>query len=126
MLGDGIYGSVLFPTLPRFAGTLFPTFKDLELAEGAFQLQACNDFIIREWCPGGPPGMFVPTIISQLWDPTRAAAEIRRCAGLGARALSFPENPVPLGMPSRIGPTTGTRCGRRAGSRSRPVSAYRH
>jgi predicted TIM-barrel fold metal-dependent hydrolase len=98
MLADGIYASVLFPTLPRFAGTLFPTFKDLDLA--GVCVQAYNDFVIEEWCPGGPPGMFVPTIISQLWNPEQGAAEIRRCAELGARALSFPENPVPLGLPS--------------------------
>jgi len=29
-----------------------------------------------------------------------AAAEIRRCAARGAKALSFPENSVPLGLPS--------------------------
>ncbi len=98
MLADGIYASVLFPTLPRFAGTLFPTFSDLDLADVC--VRAYNDFVIDEWCPGGPPGLFVPTIICQLWDPVVAAAEIRRCAQLGARALSFPENPVPLGLPS--------------------------
>jgi predicted TIM-barrel fold metal-dependent hydrolase len=98
MLADGIYASVLFPTLPRFAGTLFPTFQDLTLADVC--VRAYNDFMMEEWCPGGPPGMFVPTIISQLWDPALAAAEIRRGAERGARALSFPENPVPLGLPS--------------------------
>ena len=98
MLADGILASILFPTLPRFAGTLFPKFKDLDLADVC--VRAYNDFVIEEWCPGGPPGMFVPTIISQLWDPALGAAEIRRCAELGARALSFPENPVPLGLPS--------------------------
>jgi predicted TIM-barrel fold metal-dependent hydrolase len=98
MLADGIYASILFPTLPRFAGTLFPTFKDKDLADVC--VRAYNDFVIEEWCPAGPPGMFVPTVISQLWDPALGAAEIRRCAELGARALSFPENPVPLGLPS--------------------------
>ena len=62
MLADGIYASVLFPTLPRFAGTLFPTFKDKALADVC--VRAYNDFVIEEWCPAGPPGMFVPTIIS--------------------------------------------------------------
>jgi predicted TIM-barrel fold metal-dependent hydrolase len=98
MLADGIYASILFPTLPRFAGTLFPKFHDLDLADVC--VRAYNDFVIEEWCPAGPPGMFVPTIISQLWDPELGAAEIRRCADLGARALSFPENTVPLGLPS--------------------------
>jgi predicted TIM-barrel fold metal-dependent hydrolase len=98
MLADGIVGSVLFPTLPRFAGTLFLSFKDMALADVC--VRAYNDFVIDEWCPAGPPGMFVPTIISQLWDPELAAAEIHRCADKGARALSFPENTVPLGLPS--------------------------
>ena len=32
MLSDGIGASVLFPTLPRFSGTLFLTFRDKVLA----------------------------------------------------------------------------------------------
>jgi predicted TIM-barrel fold metal-dependent hydrolase len=98
MLADGIVASVVFPTLPRFSGTLFLTFHDSELAD--LCVRAYNDFVIEEWCPAGPPGLFVPTIICQLWDPAAAADEIRRCAALGARALSFPENSVPLGLPS--------------------------
>jgi len=98
MLADGILASVIFPTLPRFAGTLFLTFKDKDLAHVC--VEAYNDFVIEEWCPAGPPGLFVPTIISQLWDPESAAAEIHRCADKGARALSFPENAVPVGLPS--------------------------
>lgn len=97
-LSDGIYGSVLFPTLPRFAGTRFLTFQDEELAHMC--VQAYNDFVIDEWCPAGPPGLFVPTVITTLWDPELAAQEIHRCADKGARALSFPENSVPLGLPS--------------------------
>ena len=98
MLADGIYASILFPTLPRFAGTLFIEFNDKALAD--LCVRAYNDFVIDEWCPAGPAGMFVPTIIVQLWDPELAAQEIYRCAALGARALSFPENTVPLGLPS--------------------------
>ncbi len=98
MLSDGIVASVLFPSLPRFAGTLFLSFTDMDLADVC--VSAYNDFVIDEWCPGGPPGMFVPTIITQLWDPQRAAAEIHRCADKGARALSFRENTVPLDPPS--------------------------
>lgn len=98
MLADGILASVLFPTLPRFAGTLFISFKDKALADVC--VQAYNDFVIDEWCPAGPVGLFVPTVICQLWDPQAAATEIHRCADKGARALSFPENGVPLGLPS--------------------------
>jgi predicted TIM-barrel fold metal-dependent hydrolase len=98
MLADGILASVLFPTLPRFAGTLFLTFDDKELADVC--VRAYNDFVVDEWCPAGPPGLFVPTVICQLWDPVLAATEIHRCADEGARALSFPENGVPVGLPS--------------------------
>jgi predicted TIM-barrel fold metal-dependent hydrolase len=98
MLADGVLASVLFPTLPRFAGTLFLDFEDKDLAHAC--VRAYNDYVIEEWCPAGPPGLFVPTVITTLWDPVAAAAEIHRCADLGARALSFPENSVPLGLPS--------------------------
>jgi predicted TIM-barrel fold metal-dependent hydrolase len=98
MLTDGIVASVLFPTLPRFAGSLFLSFRDLDLA--AHCVRAYNDFVLDEWCPAGPPGLYVPTVITMLWDPHLAAAEIHRCADRGARALSFPENGVPLGLPS--------------------------
>ena len=98
MLADGILASILFPTLPRFAGTLFLEFEDKELAHAC--VRAYNDYVIEEWCPAGPPGLFVPTVITTLWDPILAAAEIHRCADNGARALSIPENTVPLGLPS--------------------------
>jgi hypothetical protein len=97
-LSDGILASVGFPSRPRFGGMLFNEFSDRELADAC--VQAYNDFVIDEWCPGGREGMFVPMIISQVWDPKQAAAEIRRCAGKGNRAVSLPENGVLAGLPS--------------------------
>lgn len=97
MLSQGVLASVSFPTLPRFGGMLFPGFKDKMLAHEC--VKAWNDFVIDEWCAAGPPGLFVPQIICQLWDPVAAAEEIRRCADKGARALSMVENPVPGGLP---------------------------
>jgi predicted TIM-barrel fold metal-dependent hydrolase len=45
--------------------------------------------------------MFVPTVITKLWDPQAAAAEIYRCAKKGAKALAFPENVTMIhGLPS--------------------------
>jgi predicted TIM-barrel fold metal-dependent hydrolase len=94
---DGIVGSVLFPSLPGFGGRVLFQLKDKELA--SLCVEAYNDFVIDEWCAAAPD-IYVPTIITKLWDPIAAAAEIRRCAAKGARALSFPENPVHLELPS--------------------------
>jgi predicted TIM-barrel fold metal-dependent hydrolase len=55
--------------------------------------------MLDEWC-ASVPGLYIPMIIGQLWDPTLMAAEIRRCSALGARALTFPENTYVLGEPS--------------------------
>ncbi len=97
-LANGILASVGFPTLPRFGGVLFQTFKDKELA--GLCVEAYNDFVLEEWCPGGPPGLYVPMTITKLWDPELAAKEIQRCVEKGAKALCFPEDTYPLGLPS--------------------------
>lgn len=96
-INAGILASVAFPTLPRFGGALFNSFKDKDLASAC--VSAWNDFILDEWCAAGPPGLFVPMSIVQLWDPEAAASELRRCIEKGSRALCFVENPVPLGLP---------------------------
>jgi predicted TIM-barrel fold metal-dependent hydrolase len=94
---DGIWAQLCFPTFPRFAGTMFLEGVDRELAD--LSVRAYNDFMIEEWC-GTVPGRQIPMIITQLWDPALAAQEIERCAAKGAKAVSFVENPVPLGLPS--------------------------
>jgi predicted TIM-barrel fold metal-dependent hydrolase len=94
---DGVVGTVCFPTLPRFAGTLFLGFQDKELAD--LCVKAYNDWLIDEWCAAAPD-LYIPMAITQLWDPRLAAAEIRRMAGRGARCITFPETPAPLGLPS--------------------------
>ena len=97
LLSQGVLASISFPTLPRFGGMLFNSFADKELADVC--VQAWNDFVLDEWCPAGPPGLFVPMTICQVWDPEKAAAEVRRCVDKGTRALAFVENPVPDGLP---------------------------
>lgn len=98
LLSQGVLASISFPTLPRFGGMLFPTFKDKTLAD--LCVRAWNDFILDEWCTSGPPGLFVPMTICQVWDPKLAAEEIARCIDRGTRSLCFVENPAPSGLPS--------------------------
>jgi predicted TIM-barrel fold metal-dependent hydrolase len=42
----------------------------------------------------------VPVTIVPLWDAELAAAEVRRCAAKGSHAITFSENPYPLGLPT--------------------------
>ncbi len=97
LLRDGVRGSLCFPTFPRFAGVRFLTADDKDLAGHC--VTAYNDWMIEEWC-GAVPGLYIPMIIGQLWDPEAMAAEIHRCAALGARAVTFPESTHAFGLPS--------------------------
>ena len=93
----GVDGSISFPTFPRFCGQTFLEGKDLEL--GLACVQAYNDWMIEEWCdPSG--GVLIPLCLIPLWDVELAAAEVRRNAERGARAVCFSEIPVHLGLPS--------------------------
>ena len=89
--------SLCFPTFPRFAGQMFLESPDKEVAD--LCVRAFNDWMIDEWCaPSG--GRLIPLGIVQLWDPQLAAAEVRRIAAQGVRAITFPELPSFLGLPS--------------------------
>jgi predicted TIM-barrel fold metal-dependent hydrolase len=93
----GILASMCFPSFPRFCGQVFYEGADKEL--GLICVKAYNDWMIDEWC-GSAPGRYIPLILIPLWDPQAAAKEIERCAGKGAHALAFSENPTLLGLPS--------------------------
>ncbi|WP_009472422.1 amidohydrolase family protein [Rhodococcus sp. JVH1] len=94
---DGVQAALCFPSFPRFAGTVFLEGKDRELA--LLSVKAWNDFHLDEWAASNPD-RFIPLIILPLWDPQEAAKEIYRCAAKGAKAITFPENTVGLGLPS--------------------------
>jgi predicted TIM-barrel fold metal-dependent hydrolase len=94
---DGVQSALCFPSFPRFSGTVFLEGEDKELA--LLSVKAWNDFHLDEWA-AAYPDRFIPMIILPLWDPEAAAAEIRRCAAKGAKAITFPENTVGLGLPS--------------------------
>jgi len=92
-----IEASLCFPTFPRFCGQTFTEAKDKELA--LLCVEAYNDYQVEEWCAGSG-GRLVPLIIVPLWDAHLAAAEVRRNADRGVRAVCFSEIPAYLGLPS--------------------------
>jgi predicted TIM-barrel fold metal-dependent hydrolase len=94
---DGVQAAICFPSFPRFAGTVFLQGEDRRLA--LLCVQAWNDFMIDEWCAAAPE-RFIPIAMMPLWDVQACVAEVQRVAAKGARAITFTENPVPLGLPS--------------------------
>lgn len=95
---DGVYASLCFPSLiAGFAGTVFSRSKDQEL--GLACVRAWNDWHHEDWA-GRHPDRIIPLQIPWLSDPVIAADEVRRNAQRGFKAISMPENPVDLGLPS--------------------------
>jgi predicted TIM-barrel fold metal-dependent hydrolase len=92
-----IEASLCFPTFPRFCGQTFTEAEDKELA--LLCVKAYNDYQVEEWC-AGTGGRLIPLIIVPLWDAHLAAAEVRRNAERGVRAVCFSEIPAYLGLPS--------------------------
>jgi predicted TIM-barrel fold metal-dependent hydrolase len=93
-----VEASLCFPTFPRFCGQTFmeaTTDRDLGLA----CVRAYNDWMVEEWC-GDSGGRLVPLCLIPLWDAGLAAAEVRRNAARGVRAVCFSEIPPHLGLPS--------------------------
>lgn len=94
---DGVWAHLCFPSFARFAGTRFLEGKNRALALDC--VRAWNDWMLVDWV-GTAPHRYVPVCILPLWDIDLAVAELERCIGMGARCISFPENPSPLGLPS--------------------------
>ncbi|MFC1405252.1 MULTISPECIES: amidohydrolase family protein [Streptacidiphilus] len=94
---DGVQAACCFPSFPGFGGRVFLRAADKDL--GLACIKAWNDFNIDEWCATAPD-RYVPLSILPLWDVDLAAAELRRVAAKGSRTVSFPDSPVPLGLPS--------------------------
>jgi predicted TIM-barrel fold metal-dependent hydrolase len=94
---DGVQAALCFPSFPGFGGSTFFRGKDRQLA--ALCTQAWNDFYIDEWCAAAPD-RFIPMGIIPFWDIELAVKEAERLADKGARSISFPDTPVPFGLPS--------------------------
>jgi predicted TIM-barrel fold metal-dependent hydrolase len=97
---DGVYATLCFPSLiAGFAGTIFAKSKDSDL--GLAALRAWNEWHIEEWA-GPHPDRVIPLQLAWVNDPDIAAADVRANAGRGFKAVSFPENPVDLGLPPML------------------------
>lgn len=95
----GIAASLCFPSVFfGFAGQRFWQ-KTRDAEYGLAAMRAYNDWILEEWV-ATDPSRFIAQQVTWLPDPQLAAAEIRRNATRGFRALSFSENPELLGLPS--------------------------
>jgi predicted TIM-barrel fold metal-dependent hydrolase len=96
---NGVYASVNFPSsLAGFAGQRYQLgVSDPELALAV--VRAANDWHVDVWA-GTHPDRIIPCQVPWLLDPEVGAAEIRRNAARGVRAVTFPELPERLGLPS--------------------------
>jgi predicted TIM-barrel fold metal-dependent hydrolase len=92
-----VEASLSFPNYPRFCGQIFMKAKDKELA--GLCVEAYNDWQVDEWCAGSN-GRLIPLCLVPLWDVDLAAAEVRRNAARGVRAVAFSELPPWLELPS--------------------------
>jgi len=95
---NNVSTSLCFPTFTRFCGQTFAEREDKELA--LLCVQAYNDWMIDEWCAGDGRGRLIPLVMVPLWDAELAADEVRRGAVKGCHAITFSENPHPLGFGS--------------------------
>ena len=89
--------SMCFPTFARFCGQTFLNGRDKDLALAC--VHAYNDFMVEEWA-GDSGERLIPLCIVPLWDAALAAAEVRRNAARGVRAVAFSELPGALRLPS--------------------------
>lgn len=94
---DGVQAALCFPSFPGFAGGVFHRSADKELALAS--LQAWNDFNTDEWCATAPDRL-IPLALLPTWDINLCVKEAERMAAKGARSVTFPDSPVPLGLPS--------------------------
>jgi predicted TIM-barrel fold metal-dependent hydrolase len=96
---DGIYASMNFPSLVAGLGgaTFYTGTKDAEF--GLALVKAWNDWLYEEWAQPHPDRI-IGCQVTWLGDPQLAAAEIRRNAARGFKAVTFVGDPGNLGLPS--------------------------
>ncbi|MDE3085218.1 MAG: amidohydrolase [Acidobacteriota bacterium] len=95
---NGVWAALCFPSLVAgFCGSVFLRSQDPAL--GLASLRAWNDWHIEVWA-GSHPERIIPLQLPWLADVEIGAEEVRRNASRGFKAVSFPEFPAQLGLPS--------------------------
>jgi predicted TIM-barrel fold metal-dependent hydrolase len=95
---NNTWASVNFPSfVAGFSGRIFSQCSDQELALAC--TRAWNDWYYEEWYSAHPDRL-IPLGLTLLTDPVAGAAEIRRNAARGFKAVSIPERPHRIGLPS--------------------------
>jgi predicted TIM-barrel fold metal-dependent hydrolase len=97
MNAGGQLAGLNFPNWTGFAGQVLNQGPDGDVNEA--MIRAYNDWHIDTWCAAYPE-RFIPLGLVPYFDVERAAREVRRLADKGCHAVTFPENPEPLGHPS--------------------------
>jgi len=96
---NGTFASLCFGTFVKFAGQLFIDRAKKDPKNAYRVLQAYNDWHIDAWCAAHPT-RFIPLANLPCWDPELCAEEIKRVEAKGCHAVTFPDNPAALGLPS--------------------------
>jgi predicted TIM-barrel fold metal-dependent hydrolase len=95
---NGVWASLNFPSMiTGFCGRVFSACSDPEL--GLAVTQAWNDWLFDEWYSPYPQRI-IPMGITWLADPALGAREIHRNADRGFTAVTLPERPHRIGLPS--------------------------
>ncbi len=95
---NGVWASLCFPSLVAgFCGAVFSGSDDPEL--GLASVRAWNNWHAEVWA-GSHPERIIPLQLPWLPDVEVASDEVRRNADLGFKAVSFPEFPAQLHLPS--------------------------
>ncbi len=96
---NGVFASLCFPTFPGFAGKMFAERAKKDPKNALRVLQAYNDWHIDSWC-GSHPTRFIPLAMVPQWDSDLIRQEVERVHAKGCNAISFPDNPAAVGLPS--------------------------
>ena len=97
MDANGIFASMNFPTVIGFNCSQLAHIADDDLRSAI--ISAYNDWHIEDWC-GPYPGRLIPQGVVNLWNVDAAVAEVNRLGKRGVTAISFPETPYVMGLPT--------------------------